>query len=83
MGILSKIAKGAAGIFVKKVTTVAPDGDEVSKIRPREAVKGLGWITGFLIVWHFILQPVLSHHFPQYQFPALDFSWVSGLLLGL
>ena len=87
MNILSKIAKGAASIFVKKVTTVEPDGsggtEEITRTRAREGVKGIGWIAAFLIVWHFFLQPVLAYHYPHYNFPALDFGWISGLFMGL
>lgn len=83
MSLISKIAKGAASIFVKKVTTVEPDGGEITRTRPREGVKGAGWIAGFLLAWHFLLQPVLVHNFPDYNFPSLDFGWLAGLLLGL
>lgn len=83
MSLLEKVARGAASVLVKKVTTIDAGGEEVTRTRPREGVKGIGWITGFLIVWHFLIQPVLSYHFPSYNFPALDFGWVSGLLLGL
>lgn len=81
--VLKEIAKGAAAIFTKKVTTVDPDGDEVTKIRPREGVKGVGWIAGFLIAWHFFVQPILAYHFPNISFPTLDFGWVSGLLMSI
>lgn len=87
MSLLARIAKGAAGLFVKKVTTLEPDGDggteEITKTRPREGLKGLGWIAGFLLFWHFLLQPVLAYHFPNYHFPSLDFGWISGLFMGL
>lgn len=87
MSILKTLGKKAAGLVVKKVTTVEPDGcggeEEVTRTKAREGVKGIGWIAGFLLVWHFLLQPVLAHHFPDYSFPALDFGWLSGLFLGL
>lgn len=83
MSALKTLAKKAAALVVKKVTTIGPDGEEVTRTKAREGVKGAGWITGFLLLWHFILQPVLAHHFPQYSFPALDFSWLTGLFLGL
>ncbi len=87
MKILGNIIKGAAGVLTKKVTTVEPDGlggeEEVTRVKAREGVKGVGWIAGFLILWHFILQPALAHHFPDYDFPALDFSWLIGLFMGI
>ncbi len=83
MNALKEIVKKAAGLVVKKVTTVEPDGEEVTKTKAREGVKGLGWIAGFLVLWHFILQPILAHHFPGYDFPALDFGWVTSLFMGL
>lgn len=81
--ILGKIAKGAASVLVKKVTTVNESGEEVTKTKAREGVKGIGWIAGFLLAWHFLLQPVLAYHFPHYSFPTLDGGWFTGLLLGL
>lgn len=86
MSILTTLAKKAAGLVVKKVTTVEPDGEggteEVTRTKAREGVKGVGWIAGFLMLWHFIFQPVLAHHFPDYGFPALDFGWLSSLFMG-
>lgn len=81
--ILGGMVKNAANILVKKVTTVEPDGEEVTKTKAREGVKGIGWIVGFLLVWHFILQPLLSYFFPQCAFPALDCGWLGTLLMGV
>lgn len=87
MSGIGKLLKGVAAVFVKKVTTLESDGEggteEVTRTRPREGVKGIGWITGFLLVWHFLMQPVLSYHFPHYHFPALDFGWLGSLFMGL
>ncbi len=87
MKILGKIIKGAAGVLTKKVTAVEPDGrggeEEITRVKAREGVKGAGWIAGFLLLWHFILQPALAAYFPNVDFPALDFGWISGLLMGL
>lgn len=83
MKFLSKIGSLAARIFFKKVTFIDPDGEEVTQTRAREGIKGIGWITGFLVIWHFVIQPVLSYHFPQYHFPALDFSLMGSLILGM
>lgn len=85
--ILSKIIRGATAVLTKKVTTLEPDGqggeEEITRTKAREGVKGIGWIAGFLVAWHFVIQPVLAHHFPDYPFPALDFGWISGLFMGL
>lgn len=87
MSGLGRILAGVAHVFVKKVTTLEPDGEggteEITRTRAREGVKGIGWIAGFLLVWHFLLQPVLSYHFPHYHFPGLDFGWLGGLFMGL
>lgn len=82
-GFLKSASSGLAKLFVKKVTLIGQDGDEVTKTKTREGWKGLGWIFAFLVVWHFILHPVLTYHFPDYSFPALDGGWISGLFLGL
>lgn len=87
MSGIGKILMSAAAIFVKRVTTLEPDGEggteEITRTRPREGVKGAIWISGFLLAWHFLLQPVLSFHFPHYHFPALDFGWLGSLFMGL
>ena len=82
-GITDKIFKGVAGVFVKKVMAIDNEGEEVTKTKAREGVKGVGWIVGFLLLWHFILQPLLSHFFPGCEFPALDCGWLGTLLMGL
>ena len=82
MGALKTAVSFMGRLFVKKVTVVDPDGEENTKTSPREGWKGLGWIVGFLILWHFVLQPVLAHHFSDYDFPALDWGWLTGLLAG-
>ena len=81
--ILGGLAKNAAGILVKKVTTVEADGAEVTKTKAREGVKGIGWIAGFFLLWHFILHPLLSYFFPECAFPALDCGWLGTLLMGV
>lgn len=72
MSALKNIIGAAGKLFVKKVTTYDAEGDEQTKTRAREGVKGAGWIIGFLLFWHFILQPVLAHYLPECEFPALD-----------
>lgn len=86
-GILAQIGKVAAGLVVKKVTTVEPDAcggsEEVTRTRPREGVKGIGWIVGFYVGWHYIAYPILSYHCPQYHWPPLDAGKIVTILLGL
>lgn len=83
MSSIGKIAKGVAGVLVKKVATHDADGELVTQTKAREGVKGIGWIIGFLLIWHFILQPLLVHLFPGCEFPALDCGWLGTLLMGL
>lgn len=82
MGVITTLARKAAGIFVKKVALPGPDGAPVTRVTPRGGIRGAGWIVLFLLAWHFVIQPVLSYHFPQYSFPVLDFGWLSGIFLG-
>lgn len=86
--LLEKIIKGAWGAVTKKVTVIETDdqGDteEVTKRQVRPGIKLGTWlIIGLALVYHFIGQPILNHHFPDFGFPPIDFGWLTGLFMGL
>ena len=80
MGVLSALAGGLAGLFVKKVTTVAGDGAQVTRRQARKSTKALFYVLGFMVAWHFVLWPVLNYFFPEAGFPPIDAGLLSGLL---
>lgn len=80
MGVLSTVAGGLAGLFVKKVTTVAGDGARVTRRQARIFTKPLACVLGFMVAWHFVLWPVLNFFFPEVGFPPLDIGLLGGLL---
>ena len=73
MGVLSTLAGGLAGLFVKKVTTVAGDGARVTRRQARIFTKPLACVLGFMVAWHFVL-------WPEVGFPPLDIGLLGGLL---
>lgn len=79
MGILSRIAGGIAGLFVRKVTTTSPDGDEVTRTRPTRATETIIGLIAAVMVWNYLAQPVLSYHFPHYGFQPIGWEMLTGL----
>lgn len=80
MGVLSTLAGGLASLFVKKVTTMEPDGARVTRRKARRFTKPLAYVLGFMVAWHFVLWPVLNYFFPEVGFPPIDDGLLSGLL---
>lgn len=84
MGILSTIAGGLAGLFIKKVTVMEQDGAQVTRHKTRKSTKALACVLGFMVAWHYILWPMLNYFFPEVGFPPIDAGLLSGMLsLGL
>ena len=57
-----------------------PDGAQVTRRKARKSTKALAYVLGFMVVWHFILWPVLNYFFPEVCFPPIDAGLLSGLL---
>lgn len=89
MNVLSKLGKSIGNIFVKNETVMESDGqggkEEVTRKKVRGGVKITGWaLMIFLLAWYFIIQPIIAHHWPDYDFPKLDdLGWLAGILMGL
>lgn len=80
MGVLSTLAGGLAGLFVKKVTTMEPGGAQVTRRQARSFTRPLAYVLGFMVAWHFVIWPVLNFFFPEVGFPPLDIGLLGGLL---
>ena len=83
MGVLKKVTGRAAKALVKKVAVTNTEGETEIKTVPTQGVKKLGWIVAALLLWHFLLQPLLSHFFPGADFPTLDGGWIGTVIMGL
>ncbi len=54
------------------------EGDRPRKGRSLPAL--LAALLAFLALYHFLVWPVLNHHFPEYDFPPLDLAALSAAL---
>lgn len=54
------------------------EGDRPRKARSLPAL--LAALLAFLALYHFLVWPVLNHHFPEYDFPPLDLAALSAAL---
>lgn len=79
MGIFSKILGGIAGVFVRKVTTTAPDGEEVTRTRPTRTSETIIGLIAAVMAWNYLVEPVLSYHFPHYGFQQIGWEMLTGL----
>ena len=74
MGAIRKAAAKAVGKAA---------GETEIKTVPSPGVKKLGWLVAALLLWHFLIQPLLSCLFPDAEFPALDGGWIGTVIMGL
>ena len=54
------------------------EGDRPRTARSLSAL--LAALLAFLALYHFLVWPVLNHHFPEYDFPPLDLAALSATL---
>lgn len=83
MGILSTIAGGIAGMFVKKVISTDGDGTETEKNKVRALPTAALGVFAFVLLHYFYIWPLLDHFFPDIEFPAINaglLSVLAGLL---
>lgn len=72
-GLLGAAIGGLARLFVRKVTTTNEDtGEDNTKRQATPFGKASAVIIGCTLLYHYIVWPILNHHFPQYGFPDID-----------
>lgn len=79
---MGRFKKLAAKALVKKTVTNAAGETEIRTV-PAPAVQKLGWLAVALLLYHFVLQPLLSFLFPGADFPSLDGGWIGTVIMGL
>lgn len=79
MGILSSIAGGIAGMFVKKITSTADDGTETEQKKMRPFPVAALAVFAFALLHHFYIWPLLNYFFPNIGFPAISAELLSVL----
>lgn len=80
MGLLSTVAGGIAGMFVKKVISTDTAGKETEKSTMRPFPTAAIVVLGCALLYHVFIWPVLNYHFPEYGFPPLGTELLSVLL---
>lgn len=80
MGLLSTVAGGIAGMFIKKVTSTADDGTATEQRSIRAFPTATIVVLGCALLYHIFIWPVLNYHFPEYGFPPLGTELLSVLL---
>lgn len=79
MGIISTIAGGIAGMFVKKITSTVDDGTETEQRKVRAFPVAAFGVFSFALLHYFYIWPLLNHFFPDIEFPAIDVALMSVL----
>ena len=59
----------------------AGGGDAPRRTRPVPAL--LFSVTAFLLIYHFLVWPLLNHHFPEYGFPPIDLAALGAALAAM
>lgn len=86
MGLFGILAKTAGGLLTRKITETAPDGVQVTRRKARRFTRAAVHVLSAALIYHFLLWPVLNHHFPEYGFPPLGaelLTALAGLFSGL
>ncbi|MDE7063864.1 MAG: hypothetical protein K2O70_00110 [Desulfovibrionaceae bacterium] len=79
MGLLGTLAKTAGGLLTRKITETAPDAARTTRRATRRFTRWAGYVLTAALIYHFLLWPVLNHHFPEYGFPPLGLELLTGL----
>lgn len=79
MGILSTLAGGIAGLFVKKITNTADDGTETEQRKVRAFPVAALCVFAFALLHYFYIWPLLHYFFPDIGFPAISMELLSVL----
>lgn len=69
--IIPAVVSVLGSLFFRKVTTVDEKGDTQEKRQARPVPAVLTFVVFFLVLWYFIIHPVLTYHFPEYGFPGI------------
>ena len=79
---LPALVAAVSGLLFRRAGASDRDGGEEGD-RPRKARSLsalLAALLAFLALYHFLVWPVLNHHFPEYDFPPLDLAALSATL---
>ena len=78
--IIPTLVASVVGLFVRKVTVADADGKESERRKARPVPAALASLLAFLLLYQFLIWPVLTYHFPEYGFPPLDLATIGAAL---
>ena len=70
-GLLGTLVGAVGGLLTRRITETAPDGARVTRRKPRRFTRFAGWVLAAVVLYHFLLWPILNFHFPEYGFPPI------------
>lgn len=79
MGLLGTLVGAVGGLLTRKITETAPDGAQTTRRKPRRFTYAAFYVLAAVLLYHFLLWPVLNFHFPEYGFPPIDAALLSVL----
>lgn len=83
---LPALAAAVSGLLFRRAGASGQDGgpeggEEGGRPRGARSLPSLlAALLAFLALYHFLVWPVLNHHFPEYDFPPLDLAALSAAL---
>ena len=78
--LVPALVAAVSGLFFRRVTTTDADGNESERRKARPVPAALFALLVFLMLYHFLVWPVLNYHFPEYGFPPLDLAAIGAAL---
>ena len=71
MGLLGTLVGAVGGLLTRKITETAPDGAQVTRRKARPFTCAAAYTLAVVLLYHFLLWPILNFHFPEYGFPPI------------
>lgn len=73
------LARGLGGLFTRRRTVTDDNGAQREVRTARPFTVSLGVLLACLLLYHFLLWPILNFHYPEYGFPPIDVALLSAL----
>lgn len=67
--VLPAIISAVAGFLFRRGRD--DTGNSIAPDKRRAPSQAILYILAFLLIWFFIVHPVLSYHYPEYNFPGI------------
>lgn len=78
--ILGPVLGVLGSLFFRKVTETSATGQTVNRRKATPMSKTLVYVLSAAALYHFLIYPIISYHWPHYNFPPIDASLFTMLL---